>query len=169
MNAQSVEEQKVRVFLPKNVIHGGWEILVKWGLSPTGIEQDDLQEVDLPSGWALTAQTEGRDQHVLTDTRQCTRAIYFTDSRDLVLCKRYDFVLRSAPTQFAFRKMHWYEVIDADGQVLFRTGEVADPKLEATHHAHEVFDDMRKEFAQKAQEWLDSHYPRWEDPTAYWD
>jgi hypothetical protein len=173
MNSPSTsgeQETRIRVFLPNDIIWGTWESLIKkWGLQLTGVKEGNLLEVDLPSGWSLAPQADDNNRRLLTDGRERKRAVYCTDSSDLVLYDRYDVVLQNVPSQFPFRKIHWYEVIDADGRTLFKTEELADPSLEATHLAREVFEDTRRELAEAAHNWLNTHFPPQEDRTAYWD
>jgi hypothetical protein len=167
--SQAGTESRQRVILPKNVLGGTWKDLIVWGFRPTGIEDEIFREVDLPVGWILAGEVQGEVKRVLTDARRRHRAIYYTDSNQLGLRRRYDVVLRSVDSQFASRKIHCYEVVDAGQQVLFKTDEVADPQPDARESMRQVIEEERQRLYREAVAWLNTNYPNWEDATAHWD
>lgn len=142
-----------------------WEELsVRWGMKVLGSLKANFFAVQMPPGWYLQGGGEESLWSYLLDDRGRERAtIYyqpnFSDrSAILYLSRRYSvFSHYLDPTDTTVR------IISArDGRRIFHEfGRVV------ADHAGYFKEVTRIEECGKL--WMDTHFPQWQDPFAYWD
>lgn len=155
-----------RVLLSREMVAGGSETLIKWGFRPTGNEHEGLIETDLPPGWSLLPQEYPPDYQKLTDAASRLRGS-FTAGSELNLYTYYDIVQRSGPGTLG--QLIWYEVTDADGRRWHQTDPVGEHIMGNDPDMVTGFRAALRKMVMICQAYLDQHFPRWQDPTAYWE
>ncbi len=147
------------VSLPVAVGHSGL------GLELIGVEQvaegkDGMAAFKLPLGWRVTEDASHPVTHYLLDNHDRLRALIYVnqslaDRPHVKLCTRYGWRLVQDS-----RKGSWVEVKDGE-QTIWQS--ITTPR---TNHGPSA--ERQAEQIWSATHWLDSHFPQWQEFSAYW-
>lgn len=131
------------------------------GFTFQDIDDDVLYQATLPEGWIL--KSDGGYWTTLIDEKGRNRGSYFYKgafydrSGHMSLSQRFQATYDSADPE------HWkapftVSAKDADGTIIFTAGQCED-----------AFSQDCDDLMSKAEEYLNTNYPEWKDPTKYWD
>lgn len=130
------------------------------GGKPTPITGDPLFcRVSLPPGWGKRSTDHAMYNNLIDDKGRKRATIFykaaFYDRDAFMNCdRRY-----SATTHYSENSQAVVPVVADSGKEIWR----GEPVIEAKRY--EASDKARK----VAAAWLDEHFPKWQDLTAYWD
>lgn len=144
--------------LPKDMDFGNTrETLKQMGIT-LGAEVDDLfVEAQLPDGWTKRATDDAMWSDLLDEKGRRRAAIFYKAAfydrnAHMSLCLRY--------------RCDCYEPCDDGYSTVVKDGDTAIQVIGARWKGDYK---LGEEHYNQAVDWLDSHYPDWKDPLAYWD
>ncbi len=161
--AQAAEQYRARRnwMLPKDMSPRK-EVFESLGFVFEDIDDNVLYQATLPDGWKL--ESDGGYWTTIIDEKGRNRGSYFYKGA---------FYDRSGHMKL-FRKFFLSNVYadpeDFSSPVTLVVKEIGNENIvyEAGQCEKSYGDDYFK-LEKKAKEWLNTHYPEWEDPTKYWD
>jgi len=149
--------------LPTDLKGASRETLEAAGVKFLEVVPDDpiFQYVQLPEGWKLVP-THSQYWSDLTDEKGRVRAAVFYKAVSydrhchLIVTRRFDF-----HTDYDEQHRGVYVAYVTDGpNEIYRTSIEVRPDF----NNYDVSDKKQAE----AKQWLDEHYPGWDNPTSYW-
>lgn len=144
--------------LPKDMsFANSQETLKQMGIT-LGAEVDDLfVEAQLPDGWTKRATDHAMWSDLLDEKGRKRAAIFYKAA----------FYDRNARMSLCLRyRCDCYEPCD-DGYSTVVTDGGTTIQVIGTREKGDY--RLGEEHSKQAEAWLDSHYPDWKDPLAYWD
>ena len=152
--------------LPTDMRGDSKAVLEAAGVMFLGVVKEDpmFQYVELPKGWKKVPTGHSMWFDLVDDKNRKRagifyKAAFYDRSSFLGVNRRYNFTIDYT----ALEDDHEAIALVTDGnQTIYRTDPVAS---ENDNDGYEASDKARD----LAKAWLDKHYPRWEDASAYWD
>lgn len=143
----------------------GRKILNKAGVQfGDNVEGDEMfQYVELPEGWEKKPTDHSMWSKLVDDKGRerasiFYKAAFYDRSAHMSLSRRYNY----HQDYDRCDKGEFVAIITDCGEPIHETEPLI---LTEGQKGYELSDDVRK----LAGEWLDTHYPKWQNPAAYWD
>lgn len=160
--------------LPKDFNVGTREQLESMGVV-FGDSIDDLFiEVQLPDGWKKVPTNHSMWSDLVDDEGRKRAAIFykaaFYDRRAHIdLIKRYTYEVRPVKGWDAsdYWKGEWCCVVTDGGEIIWKSDKHLEPEPSDKDKFIEWY-DAKKSLGELGREWLELHYPDWNDLTSYW-
>ncbi len=162
---QNAEQSRVRNSskLPRDMrpSQAAFEAL---GFTFTDIGDSVLFEATLPEGWS-TQETPGSsilwknlvDNKGRVRGNYCYKGAFYDRYGHMSLSCRYNLTYQHTDPN-NYKSPINVVVIDADGSVMFNAGQ-----------CKKAYSEECDKLVEKAEEYLNSNYPEWEDATKYWE
>lgn len=155
--------------LPKEMLHGcDRETLEQMGIK-FGADADDLfVTVQLPEGWKKKATDHAMWSDLLDDNGRKRAAIFYTAafydrSAHISLCRRYGVSgyepCDNEGNAAEYSKNSHMKTVVKDGDVTLHVVGIREDSDYKTGEAH----------GKEAGDWLNAHFPNWQNPLAYWE
>lgn len=155
--------------LPKGMLHGcSREQLEQMGIK-FGADMDDIfVTAQLPEGWEKQATDHSMWSDLLDEKGRKRAAIFYKAafydrSAHISLCRRYG--------------VHGYELCDSEGRPMEYGKnshlQTVVKDCDTTIHVVGIREDLDYQTGEthgaEGRAWLNAHFPKWENPLAYWE
>ncbi len=162
--------------LPHKFNSGTREQFEKMGIV-FGEKADDIFSfVTLPQGWKKVATDHSMWSKLFDEQGRERASIFYKAAfydRDafLNISRRFSYSYRPVLgyEHPDYRKGSWVGVVTDCNNIIWKTAEIEpEQEYKADKDIWLAWSDKRDKLTQEARRWLETNYPKWESPLAYW-